>query len=284
MMMTKRWYAGAALALLLLSLIGLAWSGTADEYGHRYTQDALKRALVTFAIARGINGVISVAQGTEVAIEPAGVGVNFAPGQILDPLNDLVEWFSWVMLMAATSLGIQELLLTILSGHLFTGLLIAVAGVALALLWWRRREPLPLRGGLWRLLLLLMMVRFAVPLMALSNEALYRLYMAERYLSASAHIEAATERISEINRTTESAAQVPEDDSLLGSAKRFYQSTLSALDVRGYIDRYQQAAADVSEQVVTLIVVFVMQTVLLPLFFLWSLVQLGRWLLFRRAP
>ena len=36
----------------------------------------LKRALISFAAARTLNAVISVAQGTEVAIQPVGVGVN----------------------------------------------------------------------------------------------------------------------------------------------------------------------------------------------------------------
>src|SRR5512139_3807710 len=112
---------------LVVTLLAFAYEGTADDYGHHYTQQTLKRALVTFAIARGLNAVISVAQGTEVSIEPAGVGVNFTPGQILDPLNDLIESFSWVMLLAATSLGIQELLLTILSAKTFTWMLIIVA-------------------------------------------------------------------------------------------------------------------------------------------------------------
>lgn len=35
----------------------------------------LKRALVTFALTRTLNGVISVAQGTQLAFQPAGVGV-----------------------------------------------------------------------------------------------------------------------------------------------------------------------------------------------------------------
>ena len=64
-----------------------------------------------FAMARGLNGVISVAQGTSVAIQPAGVGVMLAPGELLDPVNDLVEQFSTVMLFASASLGLQRLLI-----------------------------------------------------------------------------------------------------------------------------------------------------------------------------
>lgn len=261
---------------VVMALLALAYEGTVDDYGHDYTQQALKRALVTFAIARGLNAVISVAQGTEVSIQPAGVGVNFAPGQILDPLNDLIEWFSWVVLMAATSLGIQELLLTIFSAKVFAWLLMVVALTLGVLMWNKRLQQHPLRALLARLLLLLLVVRFSVPVMALASEGLYTAFMSERYAASQQSIQAVTEKIGEINRSAESSATTPEDDSLLGSAKRLYQSTVESLDVSSYVQRYQSAAADVSEQVVNLIVVFVMQTLLLPLLFLWGVVQLAR--------
>ena len=70
----------------------------------------VERALVTFALTRTLNGVISVAQGTQLAFQPAGVGVVISAGEILDPLNDLVEQFSWLTLLAATSLGVQIML------------------------------------------------------------------------------------------------------------------------------------------------------------------------------
>ena len=38
------------------------------------------------------------------------VGVVLTAGEILDPLNDLVERFSWIVLLAASSLALQLLL------------------------------------------------------------------------------------------------------------------------------------------------------------------------------
>ena len=110
-------------SLLLLVIAALAITGAADDVSREFADDALKRALATFAVARTLNGVISVAQGTEVAVEPGGVGVVMTPGQILDPVNDLVERFSSVMLVAASSLGLQIVLLEILSWVVLTGLL-----------------------------------------------------------------------------------------------------------------------------------------------------------------
>ena len=61
-------WSAAALLACLLSLAGYT-----DRLGESYAEAAFARALVTFAAARTLNGVISVAQGTELAVEPAGV-------------------------------------------------------------------------------------------------------------------------------------------------------------------------------------------------------------------
>ena len=85
---------------MLISLIALSWTQLLDQPAQAGTAATLKRALATYAIARGLNGVISVAQGTEIAIQPVGVGLTISAGEILDPLNDLVEHFSWLVLVA----------------------------------------------------------------------------------------------------------------------------------------------------------------------------------------
>ena len=79
--------------VLIVLIAAIAATRVADDVSDTYAEDALKRALATFAVARTLNGVISVAQGTEIALEPGGVGVMLTPGQILDPINDLVERF-----------------------------------------------------------------------------------------------------------------------------------------------------------------------------------------------
>jgi len=76
------------ITVLGLGLLLIAQLGSLDEAGVVHTEKGLSRALVTYGISRGLNGVISVVQGTEVAIEPVGVGMTFTPGQILDPVND----------------------------------------------------------------------------------------------------------------------------------------------------------------------------------------------------
>ena len=66
-------------AVIVLAVVG-AVTGHIDRASEKQAEDALKNALVTFAVARTLNGVISAAQGTEVALEPGGVGVVLSVG------------------------------------------------------------------------------------------------------------------------------------------------------------------------------------------------------------
>ena len=101
------------ITLVGLGLAVLAHTNWLDKVGLSQTEEGLNRALVTYGLSRGLNGVISVVQGTEVAIEPVGIGMTFTPGQILDPVNDLIERFSTIVLISGTAFGIQRVFLEI---------------------------------------------------------------------------------------------------------------------------------------------------------------------------
>jgi len=270
------------LSLLCIALVVLAWTGTVDEVGREYTDKGFKRALVTFAVARSLNGVISVAQGTEVAIEPAGIGINFTPGQILDPINDLVERFSWVMLASSTSLGLQKLLLSIFSSRSVTIIINLVLVVALAALWYRGEQPTWFKPLVYRATLLVVVIRFCIPVVALASEGLFHLFLQDQYTRSTQQMERTTEEIARVNRSAEVEQPAVEDDSLMERARRMVDSAAASVDVQAYIDRYKAAAADASEHAVNLIVIFLLQTILLPLLLLWLLLKsLRRLLSFR---
>src|SRR5689334_11398931 len=101
------------LVALAAVVVALAWLKPLDHKAQGQIEAGLKRALATYAIARTLNGVISVVQETGVSVQPGGVGMTFAPGQFLDPLNDLVEQVSTIMLAVCVSFGVQLILLHI---------------------------------------------------------------------------------------------------------------------------------------------------------------------------
>ena len=268
----------ALAALAALAAVALAALGTLDAWATREVDAALARALLAFALARGLNGVISVVQGTQVALEPGGLGVTLSPGEILDPVNDLVEQFSTVMLVASASLGLQKLLLGISAWWPITLLLaLALAGwIASA---WRGGTDSRARAWLRALALVLLALRFAVPLAALTSEAAYRLFLAPEYEASTAQLEGSRDDLAARAAAAEQAAQPAAEESLLDRANRWLAQTRETLDLKARLGDLQQLAADATRNVIDLIAVFVLQSLLFPLAFAWIAGRaLTRWL------
>lgn len=264
----------AACVCAALLLIALAWARPLDQAAEVQVEAGLKRALATFAAARALNAVISVAQGTEVAVEPGGVGVTFAPGQALDPVNDLVEQFSSLMLVASVSFGVQRTLLAV-GAHTAISVILTV----LLLVWlWRRWLG---DRRLDRLLLLVLLLRFAVPAVTLASEMAFQWFLADRYQDSHAALTLGTEQVSELIVT-------PQTDEPAGSwgerAQRWWSRAGAALDISARMEDLKRSASAMIEHIIELIVVFLLQTLVLPLGLLWLCGRACLALLTRKAP
>lgn len=263
-----------AWTLLAVALAALAASGRVDAIGESYASDALTRALVTFAIARALNGVVSAAQGTEVSLEPGGIGVNFSVGEMLDPINDLVERFSVVMLVATSSLGLQSLLLTMMRSWAMNAVLVALAAAVVASVW------IPAVGGLAaaalrRSLIVLALVRFAVPVLMIISTLVFDSFLAERHAQDTQVLEATSRELERLNEETADVdADAPSLIERLGGL-------VGRLDARQRLEALRDRAAQAAERIVDLIVIFVFQTIVLPLVFLWLLIEIAKALVAR---
>lgn len=256
-----------------------------DQYAREDLDSLFRRALVTFALARTLNGLISVVQGTEVALQPAGIGVTLTPGEILDPVNDLVERFSWIMLAATISLGIQQVLLDIGQWWVLR-VLIGLSG--LLWLWWvlKRSPPghgQPSRTGtiLMRVFLVMLFLRFAVPLSLVANEALYVLFLQARYDESAQLIQDASHDLEEKSAEPQAGESTggDEETGFLESFNRALSSTAETVNFSRRLEHLKERAAELIEHLIQLSVVFILQTGVLPLAFLWILINLLRKLL-----
>jgi hypothetical protein len=272
------------LAVLLLLVVAVSSLTSVDRYAEREYEALFQRAFITFALARTLNGVISAVQGTELALQPAGVGVTLTPGEVLDPVNDLIERFSWIMLGATISLGIQQVLLDV--GQ-WWGVRLLVALAAVCWVWFRLRRAAAGPGSgaagfdrtLLRVLVIVLFVRFAVPVAIIANEALYDLFLESRYQESTQVIEAAGAELEQASGGAEAGAEDATDESepgLLQSLGRGLDSTREALDFRARLDSMRERAADLVEHLIQLSVVFVLQTGILPIAFLWIFLQLAK--------
>src|SRR5258706_2779992 len=153
------------LAVFMATVVLCSWLAPLDAPALKQVDAGLKRALVSFAAARTLNALISVAQGTEISAQPLGVGVTLTPGQLLDPLNDLVEQFSTLMLAASIAFGIQKVLITI-GAYWLISLVLTAAALGWTWLYYRRQQA---PAWLSRLLVILLMLRFAIPVVTIGT-------------------------------------------------------------------------------------------------------------------
>ncbi|MFC1689765.1 hypothetical protein ACFL07_08960 [Pseudomonadota bacterium] len=266
------------LILLVSATVLLSTLTPVDRMAESQYNALFQRALITFALARTLNGVISAVQGTELALQPAGVGVTLTPGQALDPINDLVERFSWVMLGATISLGIQQVLLDI--GQ-WWGVKVLLGALALLWLWFRLRRSNAGEGDssasekmIFRVFIIVAFIRFAVPMAMIANEGLYRVFLETRFEESTQIIESAGTEIKEINSSETPDLQVEAETGMLDSLERMYENTLKSMDFQQKVEYIADRTSDVIEHLIQLSVVFILQTGILPIAFLWVFLQL----------
>ncbi len=269
----KSWLLAALVSLIVL----LSSLAQVDRLAEAEYKALFQRALITFALARTLNGVISAVQGTELALQPAGVGVTLTPGEVLDPINDLVERFSWIMLGATLSLGVQQVLLDV--GQ-WWGIKVLVAALGLLWLWIRLRQSFPRSGQvtseklLFRLFILAVFLRFAVPAVMLANEGMYRLFLESRYEESTQIIESAGSDLREVSDSNTEVAIEETEEGVFDSLSRMFDDTRNTLNIRDKMAKVSERASDLVEHLIQLGVVFILQTGLLPIAFLWIFLQL----------
>ena len=261
-----------SLAILFILALIISFNQSLDTSSKKYIDKAFTRAIVTFGIAKTLNGVISVAQGTEVAIQPAGIGINLTPGQILDPINDLVERFSWIMLLSSTSLGIQKVFLTMSIWPSFNYILIFSLLLSLFFLFSKKFNYL--RVLVLRTTMILIVLRFAVPIAGLASQGVYHVFLENEYITSTKKLESASDEIGQLNENEAFNQPNVRKKSVWESAKDFYNSTSEMLDINKKIEKYKEAATETTHHIVNLIVVFLFQTLIIPLSFIFLLYAL----------
>lgn len=252
----------AALALVLLATRVFR----PDDAALAQVDSGWKRALATFAVARTLNALLSVAQGTELTVQPAGVGVTLAPGQVLDPINDLIEQFSTLMLLASAAYAAQRVLIG-MGAWWPLGLLLSAVALAWAWGQWHGRP----RPWLARLLLGLLVVRFMVPAVVLGSEALFQRFLQPDYAAAQQSLERSSVEIA-----APAAAASAAPAAAPGVAERLRRWWGETADPAQRLEELKTRANEAVEHVVRLIVVFTLQTLVLPLLLGWVLWRLLR--------
>jgi len=240
----SNWFKHPLLQMLLLYALIFAIAIIMKPISQNYLDQVFGNALASYAATRGLNALVSIMQESSLS---AGFFVegNVAIGQILDPANDLLERFSSLLLLSLASIGIQKFLLAfgfplslcIAALSFIIGLFSKNANEQFAKL----SQKLMQRGTLIAIFLVLL-----VPLIGFIGKL--PLGLNQQYDTAQ-------------NLFQETKQSLEADYGLSDNDKKWYER----LDLRQLTSELQGKTEIITKNVLDLIVVFAIQTLLLPL-------------------
>lgn len=234
--------------LVLISIMSLFLS--VDDSAMAIYNENFDRAVYSFALAKGLNAIISVIQSSEIEVS-FFVGVTVGFGEILDPLNDLIERFSWIMLASSVSIGIQHLLLLLGQSIFVKAILIVSIVVTLLGIWVKKLHHASALLFSIKLVFLLLVLRFGAIVFIYTTQMFYNQVYSEQYHSS-------TELIKEYKTDLE----------VIQKEKKGIES---------YLENFEHKMESFSEKVIKLITIFVVTTIIFPLLFLWFFIFLIKW-------
>ena len=245
--------------LSLLAISALSFLPYLDMFGKQQNEKILKSSMITYATARGVNAAISVIQETQV-----GAGIVVQPGQALDPLNDLIERFSSVILFSMASLGIQNLMIY-LGSSMFIKFIIMVSSLALiVLLLIPKMTKLDFHTILIKMLIVALFLRFSIPTITIVNQFMYSVFMENKVMEA-----------------VEGFDQEKEETPIEAEDESFWDGIVDGIvdgvtDIGDDISNFMGNIEAITRRVIDLIAIFIIQTIIMPSLFLLFVLKNGK--------
>jgi hypothetical protein len=260
----------ALVSILIVVLVMLSSTRLLDDYVDEYTSESIQNAALTYATARGINALVSMLQSSEIEAGVGFVSGAMTIGEVLDPLNDMIERFSTVMTWVLASLAAQKVLLLLASHSLFL-YLVAVLGIATLLVFYFGNPTA--RNLLFRCFLVVVFVRFALGLAVALNSGADYLFLDQQLQANDREIEQFQSRIMRID-----ANATADSDEVRDSVIDFWKS-LSLAELN-------QKISDGIENFINLLALYLLKTILFPLGFFYVAIFVVRllWRVRLEAP
>ncbi len=244
----------ALVSILIVLLVTLSSTRLLDDYVDDYTTESITNAALTYATARGINALVSMMQSSEIE---AGIGIvsgSMTIGELLDPLNDMIERFSTIMTWVLASLAAQKVLLLLASHELFL-YLVAVLGVTTLLLLFYGQPGA--QNLAFKSFLVVIFIRFALGMAVALNSGVDYLFLDQQLQANDSEIENFQSNIMSVDPTVEL-----DTDSIRESAIAFWQG-LS-------LDALNQKISRGVENFINLVAIYLLKTILFPLGFFYA--------------
>lgn len=238
--------------LVLLSSVKLL-----DDYVDNYTTESITRAAVTYATARGLNALVSMIQSSNIS---AGIGIvsgSMSIGELLDPINDMLERFSSVMTLVLASLAAQKVLLLIASHQLFVVSLAILGFAAMAAILFATPS---LQNLLFKSFLVLAFIRFCLAIAVGLNSGVDHLFLDQATRDNDQRIERFQQNLLEINTT-----EMTDPESLKQSSINFWKNL--------NLEELNRRVTEGIENFINLVAIYLLKTIMFPLLFFYLTLQ-----------
>lgn len=256
--------------LVIIAVVVASFLGIFDKKSEAYVDQSLKQAIVVYGVARGTNALISVAKSFEIPL--------ITPGEVLDPVDDLVERFSTLMELSIGSLVIQKLLIEITT-HVYFNYAIAVIGLLVVLTMFVFRKQFYLLS--FRLFLSLVFFRFAIVLVLFLNGIVSDTFVAQKVSDETIKMNLVVEQANLLAdgkaRTVAPIASAKARDqglfdrisSSFSEVKQTIVNTISTTIDSIKLEQIKKKLESTVESMLRLMALFFLQTILLPVLFLY---------------
>ena len=165
-------------SIFLIILLFLAWSKVLDKKATELNIETTKDVATTLAITRSINAGLSVVQNSSVLVG-LGVQADVAIGQVVNPINDFLDRFSWVLLFSLISLGIQNLIIT-LSQTILINTIVTISIISSIIAIYKQTN---FNNFIYKFTIFILFIRFAIPIIEYTNGYIYNSMMANKVLT-----------------------------------------------------------------------------------------------------
>lgn len=279
-MMNKKLQQKIATSLLgILIAVALFFSSVTkihvfDTKTDTYFNDAITKAGLAYATCRAINASVSVVKGSTLQLEPAGVGVSLAVGQVLDPIDDMTERLSSVLVTAITSLGVQKLSYEIgvtLAPQIFA-VFLAILSI---LVWFNNDRMASLQKIITRILILIAVLRFCLPVSSIANDYIYQNYFSEQISKTNQELTVSSKIFEQFGDIV-----VPDSTgfwSTIESSTSFIKKV--SVDFKNALKASVTGMGEIIENLLKLtflyVGIFIIQVIILPLLIFWFFIRIA---------
>ncbi len=254
------------LIAVVMAVISASYFKWLDDYSSDYTDSAIKQAAISYATARGINALVSVLQTSTIEGDAIFISGSVSIGELLDPVNDLIERFSTVMTLVLGSLAIQKILF-VLTGHDVFLHIVAVSGlfvISCLLFNWNRAFTWAVRFFAVTLLL-----RFCFVLVLAVNGLVDEGFLWNETQKYDENVKLFQRSIDPAGDTIERQDAAPEDAEGFVKTARDWVGDLDLADLQNKVERS-------INDFMMLMAIYLIKTIALPLLFLYLVIYATR--------